>query len=52
VVSAWIEEQHLTLVQVKTEEKGNEITAIPKLLALLDIKGATVAIDAMDIRRP
>jgi predicted transposase YbfD/YdcC len=51
VVSAWVGEQHLTLGQVQTEEKGNEITVIPALLALLDLKGATVTIDAMGCQK-
>lgn len=33
--------------QVKTEAKSNEITAIPELLALLDVKGCLISIDAM-----
>jgi predicted transposase YbfD/YdcC len=33
--------------QIQVNDKSNEITAIPKLLELLDIKGATVTIDAM-----
>jgi predicted transposase YbfD/YdcC len=51
VVSAWIAENRLTLGQVATEEKSNEITAIPKLLELLDIRGATVTVDAMGCQR-
>lgn len=47
LVSAWSTENHLVLAQVATEEKSNEITAIPKLLELLDLNGATVTIDAM-----
>jgi hypothetical protein len=39
VVSARVGEQHLTLGQVKTEEKGNEITVIPELVELLDEAG-------------
>lgn len=46
VVSAWATEAGLTLAQVRTEEKSNEITAIPELLDLLDISGALVSIDA------
>jgi hypothetical protein len=46
-VSAWMSEAGLVLGQRKTEEKSNEITAIPELLRALDIKGATVTIDAM-----
>jgi predicted transposase YbfD/YdcC len=51
VVSAWIANNQLTLGQVATAEKSNEITAIPKLLELLDIRGATVTVDAMGCQR-
>ena len=47
IVSAWASEQGITLAQVKTDEKSNEITAIPELLKLLDVTGALVSIDAM-----
>ena len=47
MVSAWASGQRLVLGQVKTEEKSNEITAIPVLLKTLDLTGATVTIDAM-----
>lgn len=47
MVSAWAAENRLVLGQVKTEEKSNEITAIPELLKLLEIKGCIVTIDAM-----
>jgi predicted transposase YbfD/YdcC len=47
VVSAWVGEQNLVLGQVKTDEKSNEITAIPQLLDLIDIRGDVVTIDAM-----
>lgn len=47
LVSAFASELGITLGQVKTAEKSNEITAIPELLELLDIVGATVTIDAM-----
>jgi predicted transposase YbfD/YdcC len=47
LVSAWAAHSGLTLGQVATEDKSNEITAIPQLLKLLDIRGATVTIDAM-----
>jgi predicted transposase YbfD/YdcC len=46
-VSVWASEFGLTLAQVATAEKSNEITAIPILLSLVDIKGAIVTIDAM-----
>jgi predicted transposase YbfD/YdcC len=51
LVSAWATEAKLTLGQVATEEKSNEITAIPKLLELLDLKGALVTIDAMGCQK-
>ena len=47
MISAWIREDGISLGQIKTEEKSNEITAIPQLLGDLDIKGSTVTIDAM-----
>ena len=47
VVSAWAREHHLVLGQVAVDTKSNEITAIPKLLALLDLHGALVTIDAL-----
>lgn len=47
MVSAWAELNHMVLGQVKTEEKSNEITAIPKLLSVLELKGCIVTIDAM-----
>ena len=46
-VSAWMSEAGLVLGQQKTETKSNEITAIPELLQVLDLRGATVTIDAM-----
>jgi len=50
-VSAWATEQHLILGQVMTDGKSNEITAIPKLLELLDLHGALVTIDAMGCQK-
>src|SRR5215210_2005370 len=47
LVSAWACEQRLVLGQLKTREKSNEITAIPLLLELLQLKGCIVTIDAM-----
>ena len=46
-VSVWASEFGLTLAQVATAEKSNEITAIPELLSLVDIRGAIITIDAM-----
>ncbi len=51
VVSAWASENRITLGQVKTEVKSNEITAIPELLNLLEIKGCIVTIDAMGCQK-
>jgi len=47
LVTAWASENGLTLGQIACEEKSNEITAIPQLLKLLNLKGCTVTIDAM-----
>ena len=47
LVRAWAIDQGLALGLVKTEAKSNEITAIPDLLELLELKGALVTIDAM-----
>ena len=51
LVSAWACEARLTLGQVATDAKSNEITAIPLLLELLNVKGATVTIDAMGCQK-
>ena len=51
LVTAWSSENGLTLGQVACEEKSNEITAIPELLKLLNLKGATVTIDAMGAQK-
>jgi len=51
MVSAWSAQNRVVLAQVKTEEKSNEITAIPRLLELLDIRGCRVTIDAMGCQK-
>jgi predicted transposase YbfD/YdcC len=51
VVSAWASDANMVLGQIKTDEKSNEITAIPELLDLLDISGTTVTIDAMGCQK-
>ncbi len=51
LVSAWATKHHLTLGQVAVDAKSNEITAIPKLLELLDLKGALVTIDAIGCQK-
>lgn len=47
VVSAWASENKILLGQIKTDEKSNEITAIPELLDMISVQGSTVTIDAM-----
>ncbi|MGZ4994371.1 MAG: ISAs1 family transposase [Methylobacter sp.] len=49
MVSAWASQVGLSLGQIKTEGKSNEITAIPMLLELLELKGCIVTIDAMGV---
>jgi predicted transposase YbfD/YdcC len=51
MVSAWASENSFVLGQVKTEEKSNEITAIPELLRVLSVKGCLVSIDAMGCQK-
>ena len=51
LVSAWANELGLVLGQVKTAEKSNEITAIPQLLATLDLAGCIVTIDTMGCQK-
>jgi len=50
-VSLWAAETGLTLGQVAVDGKSNEITAIPKLLQLLDLEGALLTIDAMGCQK-
>ena len=51
LVSAWASANTLTLGQVQTEEKSNEITAIPRLLKTLALEGCIVTIDAMGCQK-
>jgi predicted transposase YbfD/YdcC len=51
MVHAWATANHLLLGQVAVDEKSNEITAIPKLLRMLEISGAIVTIDAMGCQK-
>lgn len=51
MVSAWANTNNLLLGQVKVDEKSNEITAIPKLLDLIDIVGSLITIDAMGTQK-
>ena len=51
VVSAWVHENHVSFGQLAVEDKSNEITAIPKLLDLLQLTEATVTIDAIGCQK-
>jgi predicted transposase YbfD/YdcC len=50
-VSVWASEYGITLAQVATDEKSNEITAIPQVLQLVDMHGAIITIDAMGTQK-
>jgi predicted transposase YbfD/YdcC len=51
MVNAWAQHNGIALGQVKTDQKSNEITAIPKLLELLTVSGCIVTIDAMGCQK-
>src|SRR5580700_1541624 len=51
MVSAWGCEQRLVLAQIATDAKSNEITAVPKLLEMLRLKGTIVTADALNCQR-
>jgi hypothetical protein len=51
MVSAWGCEQRLVLAQIATDAKSNDITAVPKLLAMLSLKGTIVTADALNCQR-
>jgi len=51
MVSAWCAANHMVLGQLATDDQSNEITAIPELLKLLDIRGAVITIDAMGCQK-
>ena len=51
LVSAWAGELRISLGQVAVDEKSNEITAVPRLLELLDLRGAVVTLDAMHCQK-
>lgn len=51
MVSAWCDANQMVLGQVATDDKSNEITAIPRLLKLIDISNAVVTIDAMGCQK-
>ena len=51
MVSAWGCEQRMVLGQIATDAKSNEITAVPKLLEMLSLKGTIVTADALNCQR-
>ena len=51
LINAWVSENSMVLGQYATDVKSNEITAIPELIRLLDLRGAVVSIDAMGCQR-
>lgn len=51
LVSAWASANRLVLGQVKVDEESNEITAVPKLLRLLNLKGCIVTVDALNTQK-
>jgi predicted transposase YbfD/YdcC len=51
VVNAWASQLRLSIGQLATEEKSNEITAVPRLLEMLAIEGAVVTLDAMHCQK-
>jgi len=51
MVSAWCEDNQLVLGQLKVDDKSNEITAMPKLIEMLNINNAIVTMDAMGCQR-
>jgi predicted transposase YbfD/YdcC len=51
MVSAWGCKQRLVLAQIATDAKSNEITAVPKLLRMLSLKGTIVTTDALNCQR-
>jgi predicted transposase YbfD/YdcC len=51
VVSAWVAENQITLGEIKTDEKSNEITAIPILLDMIEVEGSIITADAMGCQK-
>ncbi len=51
MVSAWGCQQRMVLAQIATDAKSNEITAVPKLLKMLSLKGTIVTVDALNCQR-
>jgi len=51
MVTAWGCEQRMVLAQIATDAKSNEVTAVPKLLEMLSLKGTIVTVDALNCQR-
>lgn len=51
LVHAWASENHMMLGALKTDDKSNEITVIPELLKLLELRGAIITLDAMGTQK-
>src|SRR5215204_5391095 len=51
MVTAWGCDQRLVLAQIATDAKSNEITAVPRLLDMLSLKGTIVTVDALNCQR-
>lgn len=51
MVSAFVAESQLTLGEIATDEKSNEMTAVPELLDLIEVKGSIVTADAMSCQK-
>ena len=51
VLNAWSVENHLVLGQLAVEEKSNEITAIPQLMDMLDLRGCVITVDALNCQK-
>ena len=51
MISAWASERRLVIGQIATEEKSNEITAVPELMKMLDLEGCIVTADAMSCQK-
>lgn len=51
LVTAWCVQENLVLAQQAVAEKGNEITAVPEVLGMLDLQGAVVSVDALNTQK-
>lgn len=51
LVTAWCVQDNLVLAQQAVDEKSNEITAVPQVLKMLDIKGAIITVDALNTQK-